>query len=251
MSIPIHVAAGWRWASVSGIAAAFTAAVGIVLLVLFYVLQVPHLTGTGQGWGTDPGASLGDANDVSGVVFEVLLLPLILLLWRVAGDPNSWRDRVIVGLGVASTSAAALAASGMIIHLLDEGIASAVSGAGSVLIGVWIGLVSWRAAGARTMPQGLTRLGKTLAVALLGSALLVAISFAAPRSSTALIFTVVVAIPGVIAYLAMPIWIGWAAIECGRRTRGSTSGPGEDGFTRRDSQAVAQGAASGRQVDAL
>ena len=124
MSIPIHVAAGWRWASVSGIAAAFTAAVGIVLLVLFYVLQVPHLTGTGQGWGTDPGASLGDANDVSGVVFEVLLLPLILLLWRVAGDPNSWRDRVIVGLGVASTSAAALAASGMIIHLLDEGIAS-------------------------------------------------------------------------------------------------------------------------------
>jgi hypothetical protein len=66
----------------------------------------------------------------------------------------------------------------MITHLLDEGIASGISGVGSVLIGAWIGLVSWRAAGARTLPRGLTRLGKTLAVALWGSASLVAISFA-------------------------------------------------------------------------
>ena len=240
MTIPTEVAPGWRWASFSGIAAAVTAAVGIVLLVLFYALQVPHLTGTGHGWGTDPGASLGDGSDVIGVVFEVLLLPLILLLWRVAADRNSWKDRTVLVLGAVSTSAAALAGSGMITHLLDEGIASGISGAGSVLIGAWIGLVSWRSAGARTLPKGLTRFGKTLGVALVGSAFLVAISFVAPRSPMAIIFAVVVALPGVIAYLAIPIWIGWAAIACSRLFGGFTSGSPEVALTRREASEAAE-----------
>src|SRR5215472_3507384 len=102
MSVPVHLAPKWRWASISGIAAAITAVVGLVLLVLFYVFQVPHLTASGHGWGTDPGASLGDASDVIGVVNEVLLLPLVFLLWWVAADRNGWRDLVILGLGVVS-----------------------------------------------------------------------------------------------------------------------------------------------------
>lgn len=204
--------ATWRWAAWSGAAAAAASIAALVLLVLFYAIQVPHLQEGGS-------ASLGGANDVIGIFYVVLLMPFAVLLWRSLPQRERVGDRLVLGLGVGAMAAAAISGTGATTNLLDVGVASGIGAVCTVLIGVWIGLYSWRASGAGVLPAGLTKLGMSLGVVLVGSAVLLGATFALPRSPAVFVAAVIVAIPGLVAYIAMPAWIGWAAIAALRWSR--------------------------------
>jgi hypothetical protein len=205
---PAARAAAW-----SGVLAGVASVLALTALLLFYAIQVPHLQGGGQAWGTNPGASLGDASDVIGIFFEAFLIPLaILLWWLLPGDRTIARGAVIV-LGVLAMGAAALAGSLMVTRLLSEEIASIISGVGSVLIAVWIGLYSLQAAGQHVLPRPLTGLGMILGVAVFVSAIGLLTSLALPRTTVVLVLTVVAAVPGGLAYMAIPVWVTWAAVS--------------------------------------
>lgn len=192
----------WRLAAWSGAAAAAASITALALLILFYAIQVPHLQGGGS-------ASLGGPSDVIGI-FYVLLIAVFLC--RSLPQRDRAVDRLVLGLGVVTMAVAAISGTGAMTNLLNEGVATGIGAVCTVLIGVWIGLYSWRESGAGVLPVGLTKLGVSLGVVLVVSALLVGATFALPRSPVVFVAAVIVAIPGLIAYIAMPAWIVWAAV---------------------------------------
>ena len=196
----------WRWAGWSGAAAGVVGLAGVLLLVLFYVIQVPHLRPSTGGWGSNPGASLGYANDLSGIAFEVLLVPLVVLLWQITGARTVAANLVMV-LGAGSAAIGAAAGTGMVTHVLAESVASGISGAAALLIAVWIGLWSRGARRTSWLPPKLRSAGQLISVAIVASAILVALTFLVPRSVVGWAITAFAAIPGVLAYIAVPAWI--------------------------------------------
>ena len=199
-----------RWGAWCGLAAAVAAFAGVVALILFYLIQVPHLHG-GHAWGTDPQASLGYANDLLGIVSMALLLPFVVALWTGLPLRSSTPDRAVLALGLVAAGAIVLSGLGLVTHVLSLAISSGISGVGSVLLAAWIGLFSLRAPG-RVLSKGQMRLGKTIGAAVLISAVLVGGSFLLPRFHGVLIVTAVLALPGLIGYLGIPVWIGWVAL---------------------------------------
>jgi hypothetical protein len=219
-----HVSVSSRipiWAAWSGAAAGVVGLAGVVLLVLFYIIQVPHLRPSAGGWGSNPGASLGYANDVSGIVFDLLLVPLVVLLWRLGGT-RTRSAKVVMVLGAGSSAIGAAAAIAMVTNLLAESAASdGINVACALVIAIWVALWSRSARHAGWPPARLVSLGQVIAVAILGSALLVAASFLTPRSGAGWALTAVAATPGVLAFIALPAWILWVSVCVIRLARGS------------------------------
>ena len=201
-----------RAAAVCGLAAGLTGIGGIALLALFYAIQVPHLHAAGGRWGSDPGASLGYANDVSGIVFEVLLLPFAILLWRLLADRGRPGAVAVVVMGTGSAAVAALAGLGMVTNVLAVPVASAVSGVCSILLAVWAGVYSARGSARAVLPRRALTLGKAIGIAIPAAAVLAGAAFLLPHSPLRVGLIVAFALPGVLAYIALPCWIGWGAL---------------------------------------
>ena len=108
--------AGIRWGAWCGLGASITAFAGVLALILFYVIQVPHLHG-GHAWGTDPGASMGYANDLLGIVSMALLAPFALALWAVLPGRDRTPDRAILALGLAGSVVIVLSGLGLVRRL--------------------------------------------------------------------------------------------------------------------------------------
>jgi hypothetical protein len=94
----------------------------------------------------------------------------------------------------------------LVVGLLSAGVEGVIAGAGSLLIVVWIGLVSRQAGAHGLLTNVLSRGGQLAAVTLVVSVLLVAASFALPRSPMSTALSVIFALPGVAAYLVVPFW---------------------------------------------
>jgi hypothetical protein len=191
------------------------AAIGIITLALFYVLQAPHVHGTHR-WGTDPGESLGYANDLSGIVWALLLIPVAWAIHHLL--PPGRGSAASFWLAVIGMSGSALAGLGLVVGLLSPVVEGGIAGVGSLLIVVWIGLVSRQARAHGLLTNVLVRGGQLLAIALVVSALLAAASFAAlPHSPISTAVGVILALPGVAAYLAVPFWCGGTGLSLANR----------------------------------
>jgi hypothetical protein len=210
-SSSLSARSNWLWAGWSGVTSGLVGIAGVVLLALFYVIQVPHLRPSTGGWGSDPGASLGDANDVSGIVFELLLVPLIVLLWQL-GAARGRAATAVMALGAGSASIGAVAGTGMVTRVLAESIASGITGGAAVLIAIWIGLWSRSARRDGWVSPRVRSAGQLIAVAIMVSAALVGLTFLIPRTFVGWAFTAVAAVPGVLAYVALPVWICWVSL---------------------------------------
>jgi hypothetical protein len=198
---------GYRLTAISGIASGIVSGVGLILLVLFYAIEVPNPKG---------GYSLGNANDVSGVLWMLLMIPLAVGLWQTLPSRRG-RDKAILCGAVVMMAASAIAGFGLVTHVLSDAVSLVVTGPGSILVVIWIGLISRRAGRARAMASGVSRLGQVIAVSLLvdalvvGGAFLVGTVLALPETAR-LLATFVVAIPGILAYAAVPVWCTWVGL---------------------------------------
>lgn len=186
-----------------GVAAGIVAALGVITLALFYALQAPHIHASHR-WGTDPGASLGYANDVSGIVWALLLIPVAWAMRREL--PPARANAATFWLGLMAMVTSAVAGIGMVLGVLSAVVEGVIAGGGSVLIVVWIGLVSRQAGRHGVLTDQLSGIGQVAAVTLVVSLVLVGGSFALPRSPVSIALSVIFGLPGLAAYLAVPFW---------------------------------------------
>lgn len=167
-------------------------------------------------WRFSAAASLGDSNDLIGILFELLLIPFVVGLWlRLPGRATAG-GRAVLALGGGAAGIAALAGILMVTDMVPQAVASAISGVASVLIGAWVGLVSRQARGTGVLSPFLTRAGQAIGLSIGVSALLVGAGLALPRAGAAVAAIVVVAVPGILGYIAMPVWVTWSAATLGR-----------------------------------
>lgn len=197
------------WAGGSAVGAAIVGVAGVVTLVLFYALEARHIRGR-HAWGTDPNAVLGYANDVLGIVWFVLLIPFALALWAALRPIRRRRDTAASVTGLAAMAIGAASGLGLVTRLLDPTVEGAIAGLASVLVVGWIGVTAPRAAARGLLPPALARSARILAAVLVASLILAGLSLALPRSAAANVLTAVVAVPGLLAYLGVLLWLGMA-----------------------------------------
>lgn len=173
-------AAPWaRAAGVTGIAAN-------VLLAGFFAVE--------QGGTRRLPVSLGSANDVVGSVSSALMVPVVL-----AVGPSRWARR----LGLTSTVVLTVAGPALVLGLVPFTVQLPIA------IGAFGGLATWILVASRdgTMPDDVARLGVLSGGGVLAGGALAGVGLLLPRASRARRAALVGGgVPGVLAWLALPVW---------------------------------------------
>ena len=193
-----------KWALVCALAAGLVGVLGVVTLGLFYAVEAPHIHGTHR-WGSDPNEVLGYANDASGVIWFAFLVPLALA-FRTALKP---RGEAISLAGIATMVVGIVAGLGLMTGLLSVEIEGAISGLASLVVAGWLALVARRGSAQGLLPKTIGVAVQLIVVVLIASLALAALSLVLPRSKATNLLTAVLAAPGVLAYVAIPIWLCW------------------------------------------
>jgi hypothetical protein len=175
-------AAPWaRAAGVTGVAAN-------VLLVGFFAVE--------QGRTRRLPISLGSANDVVGSISSALMVPVVL-----AVGPSRWTRR----LGLASTVVLTAAGPALVLGFVPFAVQMPIA------IGAFEGLAAWILAAGRdrrgTMTDDVARLGVLSGGGVLAGGALAGVGrLLGVRSLPGRAALVIGGVPGVLAWLAMPVW---------------------------------------------
>jgi hypothetical protein len=192
-----------RASRVAGAAALVSGVTGIIangLLILYFALARP--------WGSShsgPWEWMGPANDIVGSISMALLIPAVVSL-----GSRLRADRLLVPLGVAGAMGmGALAAAGPLLVAGRISLETQFLVAGLALPAVFGWLLRVNRTGRLTglLPAGLARFGERIGLAALLGTALAALGLVFPMGSAAqYVILGLAAIPGLPAYLALPVW---------------------------------------------
>lgn len=192
-----------RFSRSAGACAGVAGATGIAAnaaLIGYFVLAAPWEPGHNGRW-----EWLGPANDIVGSVSMVALIPVIAYLrHRVPGD------RLLAALsvgGVLAAGASAVAGPLLVAGVITLPTQFVVAGVGLPVIFGWLWRANRAAARAGVLPRRTARFGDVIAIAALGATGLAGIGAALPAGSVGqYVVLALVALPGLAAYLAFPVW---------------------------------------------
>jgi hypothetical protein len=188
--LPVDAAAFARAAGAGGIAAN-------ALLIGFFA---------SRGVGFSEGEVLGPANDLVGSLTSAVMVPVAVSLRPLL--PTGRAVQVAQAAGIASMCV--LAANGplLVLGVVPFGISTAISISAAMVFAGWLFTVNRWMRRARTLRESLARWGQVIGAATLvsgagaGAALVLL-----PRNSTAQFVALgITGLPGVLAWLATPVW---------------------------------------------
>ena len=183
---------------------------GSVVLVLFFALETSMLGGTPRG------DFFGPLSDWGGVFGSVPLVVAVLLFAYVARA--RWWFWALTALVVISTIVFAVVSWNFIEGRMTLGDQFSAAGPQIALLVAWMVCAGVVGARAGVLPRWMRTFGVVLVAAIAVCAALFAISFAVPPTSGwRTILTLGGAIPGFIAWTAIPIW--WICVAATARRR--------------------------------
>jgi hypothetical protein len=178
-------------------AAGATGVLSNLLLIVFFALAAA---------GAGPENLAGPANDLVGSLSCALMVPVAVSLAPLL--PRRRAVRVTQVAGIAAMVASAVGGPLLVLGVVPFDIETAVGIGAWMLLAGWIGLVSRWTGRAGTLPPRPGRLGRLVGATTLAAAAGVAAGLVLlPRASVAqLVVLVVAGAPGIVAWLAMPVW---------------------------------------------
>jgi hypothetical protein len=184
-----------RAASQSTIAGALGALASLSLIAFYATLAA----------GGGDGNAFGAASDLLGSCACAAMIPVALALGTRLRGPRSTRTTRI---GLAAMAIGAAGGPLLVAGIVDFGIETPASVAATLVTSAWLTLTSRSLAARHELPRQITRLGERLGGGHLASAVAVAACLALlPWGSWPQIAALAITgTPGVIAWLAQPIW---------------------------------------------
>jgi hypothetical protein len=168
-----------------------------LLLIVFFALAAA---------GAGPENLAGPANDLVGSLSCALMVPVAVALTPLL--PRRRAVRVTQVAGIAAMVVSAVGGPLLVLGVVPFDIDTAVGIGAWMLLAGWIGLVSRWTGRAGTLPPRLGRLGQLVGATTLAAAAGVAAGLVLlPWASVAqFVVLIVVGSPGVVAWLATPVW---------------------------------------------
>jgi hypothetical protein len=152
------------------------------------------------------GELLGPANDLVGSLASALMIPVAVSVRPLLASGRS--VETVQALGLASMGVLAVSGPLLVLGVVPFEVSTAITlSAAMVLAGWLLGVNRWMRR-RRTLPPALARLGEVVGAATLAAGAGAAAGWLLlPRGSTAQVVVLVAAgIPGVLAWLATPVW---------------------------------------------